>query len=105
MFLENSIIPNLDVRYDLNPFMNDIHSALSAYLTSPVTDFELLDLSLEVPEIDIEDTIITENLINYLIGSSLSPVKNNNPTNCEISNNRNKKVFLSDRVGLPLWIK
>ena len=78
LFLENSIIPNLDVRYDLNPFMNDIHSALSAYLTSPVTDFELLDLSLEVPEIDIEDTIITENLINYLIGSSLSPVKNNN---------------------------
>ncbi|MDC0060700.1 hypothetical protein OAJ19_03165 [Pelagibacteraceae bacterium] len=30
------------------------------------------------------------------------PVKNNNPTNCEISNNKNKKVFLSVRVGLPL---
>ena len=77
-FLEHSIIPNLDVRYDLNPFMNKIHSSLSAYLTSPPKDFELLDLSQEVPEVDMEDTIITENLINYLISSSLSPIKNNN---------------------------
>ena len=33
------------------------------------------------------------------------PVKNSSPTNCEISNSKNKKVFLSVKVELPLWNK
>ena len=44
-------------------------------------------------------------MINTTKGLNTPPVKNNNPTNCEISNNKNKKVFLSDKVEFPLRIK
>ena len=49
-----------------------------------------------------EAEIIIGARINTTKGLKTPPVKNNNPTNCEISNNKNKKVFLSVRVGLPL---
>ena len=44
-------------------------------------------------------------MINTTKGLNTPPVKNNNPTNCEISNIKNKKVFLSVKVEFPLWIK
>ena len=47
-----------------------------------------------------EAEIIIGARINTTKGLNTPPVKNNSPTNCEISNNKNKKVFLSVKVCL-----
>ena len=49
-----------------------------------------------------EADIIIGARINTTKGLNTPPVKNNNPTNWEISNNKNKKVFLPVKVELPL---
>ena len=76
VFLENSIIPNLDKSGELNPFMQEIYKSLSASLTSSIEGLNITNLSLKFLEIDTEDSILTENLINYLIASNLSSIKN-----------------------------
>ena len=76
VFLENSIIPNLNKSGELNPFMKEIYQSLSVSLTSSIEGLYLTNLSLKILEIDTKDSILTENLINYLIASNLSSIKN-----------------------------
>ncbi len=75
-FLENSIIPNLDISVELNPFMGEIYKSLSPCLTSPIEGLNITDLSIEAAEIDTEDSISTEDLISHLIASNLSSIQN-----------------------------
>ena len=49
--------------------------------------------------------IIIGAIIKIIKGLNTPPVKYNKPTNCEISNSKNAKVFLSLKVGLSFWIK
>ncbi len=77
-FLKSFIIPYLDTRSELKPFTYKIYTFLSKQLTFLDKDLDVAELSLEAPKIDLENTILTEDLINYLIASNLSSTENNN---------------------------